>query len=221
MLLKLALWVCFLFGAAIYILMRMSWTVRGSNAVKTRKQYLEVYWDIILIRQSIAAAGFWVLVSYPAVFTKLVALAHVNWNLDLPLIPPLRLFGGLAADVFLDYWVHKIPAVEKRLPNLPRKNGNNGTPPAGADRHRHRPADRPKQIRWRGSRQVVDRALKLAKLGALLAVTLLKASADSLEEVRDAIHQMRNPPKKSRGRRIADFILQYVVSNAIKGAAGR
>lgn len=122
MLLKLALWVCFLFGAAIYILMRMSWTVRGNNAVKTRWQYLKLYWDIILIRQSLEAVLFWILVSYPAVFTKLVALAHINWNLDLPLIPPLAFLGGLAADVGLDYFVHKIPAVERRLPNLP-KNG--------------------------------------------------------------------------------------------------
>lgn len=130
MLLKLALWVCFLFGAAIYILMRMSWTVRGNNAVKTRRQYLEVYWDIILIRQSIAAVLFWILVSYPDVFTKLVALAHVNWNLNLPLIPPLAFFGGLGADVVLDYWVHKIPAVERRLPNLP-KNGNGASGQTG------------------------------------------------------------------------------------------
>lgn len=47
------------------------------------------------------------------------------------------------------------------------------------------------------------------------------AAAASLEEIRDAIHQMRNPPKKSRGRRIADFILQYVISNAIKGVASK
>lgn len=130
MLHSFALWLCFLAGTAIYLLIRMSWTVRGNNAVKTRRQYLGLYWDIILIRQSIEAVLFWLAVSYPDAFTRLLALVHVNWDIDLPLIPPFAFLGGLAADVTLDYLVHKVPSVAKRLPELPRNGGDCAPTPA-------------------------------------------------------------------------------------------
>lgn len=57
-----------------------------------------------------------------------------------------------------------------------------------------------------------------------LAVRLDGSATQSeaiLNEIREEIYELRHPPKKSKGRKVADWILQYVIGNAIKGAASR
>jgi methyl-accepting chemotaxis protein len=48
-----------------------------------------------------------------------------------------------------------------------------------------------------------------------------KSAKDGMEEVRQAIYEMRHPPKRTRGGRIIDFILRNILGNAVQGAVRR
>lgn len=64
-------------------------------------------------------------------------------------------------------------------------------------------------------------SLKNIEEGTADAKRGISSSADSLEEVRQAIHEMRNPPKRTRGQRIMEWILRNVIGSAIQGAVRR
>ncbi|MDP9267245.1 MAG: hypothetical protein M3P27_02835 [Acidobacteriota bacterium] len=49
----------------------------------------------------------------------------------------------------------------------------------------------------------------------------VKSAADSMEEVRQAIHEMRNPPKRTKSQRILDWIVRNIIGSAIQGSVRR
>ena len=44
------LWVFYFLGFATYVLKRAGMAVRGPNAVASRRQYIRLHWDVLLIR---------------------------------------------------------------------------------------------------------------------------------------------------------------------------
>lgn len=119
----LGIWVCFLLGQAVFVLGRASWAIRNpSNPIATRKQFLYLWWDVILFRAVVEAGIFWIFWFYPGAFTSLAHLIGKDWNLDIPLIPPLAFFAGLGGDFILDLGLGRFPAFQRQVPHLPDRD---------------------------------------------------------------------------------------------------
>jgi hypothetical protein len=111
-------WAFFVLGQILCILKRASFAIRGPNAVKTRWDYVKVYWDIMLIRAAVGVIIFWLWASYPSILNTVASKFGLNYELTIPVIPPVALCFGLFVDVILDWISSHIPAMQRQLPQL-------------------------------------------------------------------------------------------------------
>ena len=127
----LELWIFFIVGQLINILKRAGFAVRGPNAVASRKQYLLLNWDVLLVRGVVGAVIFWTWASYPNLLTQVAKHFGYDYNLTIPVVPPVAFGFGLALDVILDWFADKVPALKRELPALPNGNGKTSSTAAG------------------------------------------------------------------------------------------
>lgn len=121
----------FFVGFMFHVFMRAAWAVRSTdNPAKSHLDYFKRNWDVLTIRFVLGFFVYWLYYRYPALFTKVVAYVtevigvSLNWNLDLPQVPPMAFAIGLSWDVLVDYLLVRIPWLANQIPSLKL----NGTP---------------------------------------------------------------------------------------------
>jgi hypothetical protein len=115
----LVLWVAFMAGQLLNVLKQAAMAIRNPhNPVKTRRDYVYRNWDILVLRGAVGVLLFWTYKTWPDGLTMLLAHFGVQFNLNLPLIPPVALGLGLASDFCLDWVAVKLPFLQKDLPRI-------------------------------------------------------------------------------------------------------
>jgi hypothetical protein len=113
---SLSLWLCFALGQATHILKRAGMAVRSpQNALRTRREYLRLHWDVLAVRALLSAALFWLLEGRPDLLAALPAIFGAP-PAELPLTGATALILGYFADSVMDWLVSRVPALQKELP---------------------------------------------------------------------------------------------------------
>ena len=122
MIIELLFWFCFGAGQALWILALAAIAIRKpANPTKTRREYLEHNWDLLLIRAVLELPIFFLFRHASlATLAHAVAVPWPEW-LVIPNHPMAALVIGFAADVILSFALNKIPgippALKERIPD--------------------------------------------------------------------------------------------------------
>ena len=117
------LWALFALGQSLHILKRAGMARRGG---RSRREFLQFYWDALLIRMGVAGGLFWVLLSNPQAIAKMFALVGLTLTAEIPLGHGAALIYGYFADSALDWLAEKVPFLRKEIPRV----DGNGAPEA-------------------------------------------------------------------------------------------
>lgn len=111
-------------GQALHVLRRASAAIQSAkNPIKSRREYVSKFWDVLLIRGVFAGCAFWGWFSHPDLFVKLT-----GYDIQMPAGPVAALLFGLCSDLVLDWVSQKLPWLKREIPTVP--NGDAAMPPA-------------------------------------------------------------------------------------------
>lgn len=113
----LELWLPFAAGMAIHVLKRAGMTVRSqNNAVRTRGEFIKIFWDVLVVRATLCAALFWIVLEQPALLGRLAQFFGTAQILELRLNSGTALIFGYFADSILDWVASHVPIFQRELP---------------------------------------------------------------------------------------------------------
>jgi hypothetical protein len=114
-----SLWLMFLAGQGVHILKRAGMCVRSpANAVTSRRQFVRLHWDALLIRGALCAGIFAVALDEPALLSRLAGAMGVSADLSLRMNPGTSLVFGYFADSVLDWLASHIPVLQREVPTV-------------------------------------------------------------------------------------------------------
>jgi hypothetical protein len=117
----LELWLPFAAGMAIHVLKRAGMTVRSpSNAVRSRGEFLKIFWDVLVVRATLCAALFWMVLEQPALLARIAHIFGTAQVFELRLNPGTALIFGYFADSILDWVASHISIFQRELPAAPQ-----------------------------------------------------------------------------------------------------
>jgi hypothetical protein len=128
------LYAAFLAGMALFILKRAAGAIRSKvNPISSRRQYLLINWDLLLIRAGLELPLYWIFSHYDlSTILKYVGLAW-EFPFKVPVNPITAFIVGYQADSMLDWislWKKAPDFIRENIPqvnNSEKNGGNNAT----------------------------------------------------------------------------------------------
>jgi hypothetical protein len=120
----------FLAGQALHILKRAGMAVRSkSNPIRSRREFLRLFWDVLLIRTVLCASAFWVALQNPQSLARLTHTWELPPDLSLRWSAGTALMFGYFADSIFDWIASRIPIFRREMPAVADMEQSNGRIP--------------------------------------------------------------------------------------------